>query len=57
MIVRIDESFVKDTVKIKDRKVRLQLAEVVETVRAAPSVREIANLKKLMGKKCITESG
>jgi mRNA interferase RelE/StbE len=51
MIVQIDESFVKDTNKLKDRKIRLQLAEVIEEVGAAASVGAIPNLKKLVGEK------
>ncbi len=49
MIVRIDKSFVKDTDKITNRKIRLKIAAAIEAIEKAASAKEIKDLKKLKG--------
>jgi ribosomal protein S17E len=51
MIVRIDESFVKDISKIKDKKLRSKVADYIEQVRSSDKVSEITGIKKLTGLK------
>lgn len=49
MIVAIDRSFEKDTDKIKDRKLLLQIAGSIEKAREVQTHNEIRHLKKLKG--------
>ena len=51
MIVRIDEAFEKDSDNITDKKILLRLADCIENVKRAKSLREIAGIKKLQGVK------
>jgi hypothetical protein len=57
MIVRIDESFVKDISKIKDKKLRSKVADYIEQVRSSDKVSEITGIKKLTGLKRSIVSG
>lgn len=49
MIVEIDKSFVKDVSKIKDNKLLLLIANLIEEIESANKVTEIPNCKKLKG--------
>ena len=49
MIVKIDKVFEKDTDKIKDKKILLKIAYVIEKVKEADDVISIKNIKKLKG--------
>jgi Txe/YoeB family toxin of Txe-Axe toxin-antitoxin module len=49
MNVRIDKSFVKDTNKIKDKKLLERIADIIEQVQSCDHISEIRNLKKLKG--------
>jgi mRNA interferase RelE/StbE len=49
MNVWIDKSFVKDTKKIKDKKLLSKIADTIEQVQASKDSDEIKNLKKLKG--------
>jgi mRNA interferase RelE/StbE len=49
MIVRIDKVFEKDTDKIKDKKILIRIADVIEKVRETDDIISIKNIKKLKG--------
>jgi mRNA interferase RelE/StbE len=51
MKILIDKSFEKDCNKITDKQLLSQIANVVVTVKAAKSISEIKNIKKLTGTK------
>lgn len=53
MIVRIDRSFEKDTDKIRDRVIRIKIANCISSIIKADSTQSIKNLKKLTGYKDI----
>jgi mRNA interferase RelE/StbE len=42
-------SFVRDLKKIKDKKLKTRIQEVIEAIEQAPSLQEIENIKKLKG--------
>jgi len=49
MNVSIRKSFIKDVSKIKDKKLKQRIANVIENVRNANSIDDIPNLKKISG--------
>ena len=49
MIVKIDRSFEKDTNRIKDKKLLIQIVSCIETVSTSSDLTEIKNLKKMKG--------
>ena len=49
MKVSVDKSFVKDSDKIRDKKLLQKLTESIEQVMACKSAADIQNLKKLQG--------
>ena len=49
MIVQIDRSFEKDTDKIKDRKIRIKIANCITSIINCNSTQSIKNLKKITG--------
>jgi len=49
MIVRIDKSFQKDVNKINDAKLKLGIAEIIESIQNLQDFSSIKNLKKLTG--------
>lgn len=49
MIVLIDNSFEKDTNKIKDKSLLKKIAECIYEVQHVSDIREIKGLKKLIG--------
>ena len=51
MIVKISKTFEKDLGKIKDRKLKQTVFEIIHLVQQVSDVRGIPNLKKLRGHK------
>lgn len=51
MILRFEESFEKDLLKLKDKKVKKKLTQVIQNLKRAEKLHEISNLKKLEGYK------
>jgi len=51
MILRFEESFEKDLLKLKDKKVKKKLTQVIQNLKRAEKLDEISNLKKLEGYK------
>jgi mRNA interferase RelE/StbE len=49
MIVKIDNSFEKDTDKIKDRNLLNSIADCIDLLLVAKNIKSIKNLKKLKG--------
>jgi mRNA interferase RelE/StbE len=49
MIVKIDKSFEKDTDKIKDENILLDIADCIETLEKVDNIKAIKNIKKLKG--------
>lgn len=49
MIVKIDKSFEKDTDKIKDQDLLLDIADCIERLMDAENIKSIKNIKKLKG--------
>jgi mRNA interferase RelE/StbE len=49
MDVKIDKSFQKDTRKIKDKSLLIQIADVILNVQQAHNIKQIKNLRKLRG--------
>jgi mRNA interferase RelE/StbE len=49
MIVKIDKSFNKDTDKIKDKILLLDIADCIEALEKADNIKSIKNIKKLKG--------
>jgi mRNA interferase RelE/StbE len=49
MRVEIEESFVKDTKKVKDKKVLSKLADTIEHLSTITKLSDIPNCKKLKG--------
>ncbi len=49
MTVKIDKSYEKDTDKIRDQKLLLRIAEVIDGIKTCNKTEEIKNLKKLKG--------
>ncbi len=49
MIVRIDKSFEKDTDKIKDKNILLNIVDCIEKLRKIGNIKSIKNIKKLKG--------
>lgn len=49
MKVSIDKSFEKDTNRIKDKVLLNKIADCIETVQKAATLKEIPNFKKLKG--------
>jgi hypothetical protein len=45
MIVRIDKSFEKDTDKIKDKNILLDIADCIESLRKVDNIKSIKILK------------
>jgi len=49
MIVKIDRCFEKDADKIKDKNLLFAIADCIESIGKANSIRSIKNIKKLKG--------
>ena len=49
MIIKIDRSFEKDTNRIKDKKLLIQIASCIEIASVASDLTGIKNLKKMKG--------
>jgi mRNA interferase RelE/StbE len=49
MIVKVDKSFVKDIKKIKDQRLRNQIANCIVQVQNAETPAQIVSLKKIIG--------
>jgi mRNA interferase RelE/StbE len=49
MIVKVDKSFVKDINKIKNQRLRNQIADCIDQVQKVDSLAQIASLKKITG--------
>ncbi len=49
MNVLVEDSFVKDTMKIKDRKLAARIGKLITDAQSASSILDIRNLKKLEG--------
>jgi len=45
MILRFEESFEKDLLKLKDKKVKKKLTQVIQNLKRAEKLQEISNLK------------
>jgi mRNA interferase RelE/StbE len=50
MKISVQSSFEKDVLKIKDKKLALQLNKAIETIEKCKSLTEIPNLKKIKSK-------
>ena len=48
MIVKVDKSFAKDIVHIKDQRLRKRIADCIDQVRSSDSLTEIGSIKKIM---------
>lgn len=51
MILKIDQSFVKDTKKIKDKKLIAEILKCIEEIKTVDRLDEISGIKKLTGHK------
>ena len=49
MIIKIDKSFQKDVKKIKEKNIRIKIADIIKNVQHANNRSEIRNIKKLTG--------
>ena len=49
MIVLTDQSFQKDLAKIKDKKIKIALAKIIEQIQTATILKEDRSIKKLGG--------
>ena len=49
MIVKIDKRFEKDTDKIKDKNILLEIASCIELLQKADNISLLKNIKKLKG--------
>ncbi len=49
MNVKIDKTFEKDTIKIKDKNLRLKIADCIENVQISKNIQSVINIKKLKG--------
>ena len=49
MNVKIDKSFEKDILKIKDKKILKRIANCIENIQKVKSIENISGLKKLQG--------
>jgi len=49
MIVKIDRVFEKDTDKIKDRRILVRIAGIIEKVSKSDDISKIQSIKKLKG--------
>jgi len=49
MIVKVDKSFAKDIVHIKDQRLRKRIADCIDQVRSSDSLTEIGSIKKIIG--------
>ena len=47
MIVKIDKSFAKDLVQIKDRRICNRISDCIEQIQKADSLSQIGSLKKI----------
>jgi hypothetical protein len=56
MIVKIDRSFEKDTHKLKNDLVLVEIADCIENIQASEKVSDINGIKKLSGLKLLAAS-
>jgi len=49
MIIKIDKSFEKDTDKIRDKELLLEIADFIESIEKVGNIKSIKNIKKLKG--------
>ena len=49
MNIKIDKSFQKDVKKIKEKNIRIKIADIIKNVQHANNRSEIRNIKKLTG--------
>lgn len=49
MNLLFDESFEKSVKKLKDKKVKIRIVDLIETFQEAENITEIPNIKKMQG--------